>query len=312
LFKERTLAVYSIKDLEKLSGIKAHTLRIWEKRYGIIDPKRTDTNIRYYQDEDLKKLLNIALLNKYGYKISKIAEFTVDEISEKVAEISQGMNEYDAQLDALTISMIEMDEIKFNKIINQNIDQIGFEQTMMEVVYPFLDKLSVLWFTGSINAAQESFMANLIRQKIYVAIDRLKPDNEAAGKKFLLYLPEGENQELSMLFIQYILKARKFSVINIGQNISFDDLRDAYHIIKPDYIFTMINETRPRMSTDDYVRKIADFFSESIILLSGYQIIQHDIKSAKNYVVLKSLEEVLRYIEVDSQKSIPGASMQRN
>jgi len=305
------LAVYSIKDLEKLSGIKAHTLRIWEKRYGIIDPKRTDTNIRYYLDEDLKKLLNIALLNKYGYKISKIAEFSEEEISTKIAEISQEMNEYDAQLDALTISMIEMDEFKFNKIINQNIEQIGFEQTMTEVVYPFLDKLSILWFTGSINAAQESFMANLIRQKIYVALDRLDPITESNAKKFLIYLPEGENQELSMLFIQYMLKSRKINVVNIGQNISFDDLRDACQITKPDYIFTIINEARPRMSTEDYVKKIADFFSHITVLVSGYQVIQHDIKSTRNFVVLKSLEEVLQYIEVDTQKSIPGASMQR-
>lgn len=305
------MAVYSIKDLEKLSGIKAHTLRIWEKRYNIIDPKRTDTNIRYYMDEDLKKLLNIALLNRFGLKISKIADMTEDEISNKVAEISQEMSEYDAQLDALTISMIEMDESKFDKIISQNIKQLGFEQTMMEVIYPFLDKLSVLWFTGSINAAQESFMANLIRQKIYVAIDKLGNNVESVNKKFMLYLPEGENQELSMLFIQYILKARKFSVVNLGQNISFDDLRDAYAIVRPDFIFTMVNEVRQRPPVTEYVNKISDFFSEATILFSGYQVIQQNIKSARNYVVLKSLDEVLQYLEVDTSKSIPGASMQR-
>lgn len=305
------MAVYSIKDLEKLSGIKAHTLRIWEKRYNIIDPKRTDTNIRYYMDEDLKKLLNIALLNRFGLKISKIADMSEDEISKKVAEISQEMSEYDAQLDALTISMIEMDESKFDKIISQNIKQLGFEQTMMEVIYPFLDKLSVLWFTGSINAAQESFMANLIRQKIYVAIDKLGNNVEGVNKKFMLYLPEGENQELSMLFIQYILKARKFSVVNLGQNISFDDLRDAYSIVRPDFIFTMVNEVRQRPPVTEYVNKISDFFSESTILFSGYQVIQQNIKSARNFVVLKSLDEVLQYLEVDTSKSIPGASMQR-
>lgn len=306
------LAVYSIKDLEKLSGIKAHTLRVWEKRYGIIDPKRTETNIRYYLDDDLKKLLNIALLNKYGYKISKIAEMTEGEMSERVSMISQQMSENDAQLDALTISMIEMDEIKFDKILSQNIEQIGFEKTMMEVIYPFLDKLSVLWFTGSINAAQESFMANLIKQKIYVALDELNRSNEPLEKTFLIYLPEGETQELSMLFIHYILKVRNMRVINIGSNISFDDLRDAYEIAKPDYIFTMINEAKSRFNPETYIQKVSDFFEECSVVFSGYQVVQQKIESKGNCTILNSLDEVLNFLEFDTNKSMPGASMQHS
>lgn len=308
----KDLAVYSIKDLEKLSGIKAHTLRVWEKRYGIIDPKRTDTNIRYYLDDDLKKLLNIALLNRYGYKISKIADMSESEMSERVSQISQQMSENDAQLDALTISMIEMDEIKFDRIISQNIGQIGFENTMMEVVYPFLDKLSVLWFTGSINAAQESFMANLIKQKIYVALDELNHNFEFNDKTFLIYLPEGETQELSMLFIHYILKVRNFKVINIGANISFDDLRDAYEIVKPNYIFTMINEARGKFNTESYIKKVTDFFQECSVVFSGYQVVQQKIESKGNCTILNSLDEVLHFLEFDTNKSIPGASMQRS
>ena len=166
------MAVYSIKDLEKLSGIKAHTIRVWEQRYGLLEPKRTKTNIRYYQDEDLRFLLNVALLNKNGLKISKIAELEKEEVAEKVAAISEINFEYGTQLDALTLSMIEMDEYKFDRIINTNIDQLGFERTMLEIIYPFLDKLSVLWLTGSINPVQESFITYLIRQKIIAAIDR--------------------------------------------------------------------------------------------------------------------------------------------
>jgi DNA-binding transcriptional MerR regulator len=149
------VAIYSIKDLEKLSGIKAHTIRVWEQRYDIINPERTPTNIRYYKDEDLKFLLNIALLNKNGIKISKIAKMSKSEIAEKVAAISEINFEYGTQLDALTISMIEMDEYKFDRIISTNIQQIGFERTMLEVIHPFLDKLGVLWLTGSINPVQE-------------------------------------------------------------------------------------------------------------------------------------------------------------
>ncbi len=198
------MAVYSISDLEKLSGIKAHTIRVWEQRYDIIQPKRTKTNIRYYQDEDLKLLLNIALLNKNGIKISKIAKMTNKEIAEKVAAISEINFEYGTQLDALTISMIEMDEFKFDRIISTNIQQLGFERTMLEIIYPFLDKLSVLWLTGSINPVQENFMSYLIRQKLIVAINNLPLLQSKDTKKFIIYLPEGERQELSLLFMSYL------------------------------------------------------------------------------------------------------------
>lgn len=305
------MAIYSIKDLEKLSGIKAHTLRIWEKRYNLITPQRTDTNIRYYLDEDLKRLLNIALLNRFGVKISKIAEMSDDEIASQVSFVSDRINETDTQLDALTISMIEMDEIKFHKIISQKIEQIGFERTMMDVIYPFLDKLSVLWFTGSINAAQENFMANLIKQKIYVAIEQLGIKATGDQKKVLLYLPEGESQELSLLFIHYLFKEREFNVVNIGSGISFDDLRGAYDVHHPDYVFTIINEPRHRQSIQDYVNKISDFFSDSTIILSGFQVIQGNMKSNKNYLVMHSLEDLFSTLSQHELPEMPGESHRR-
>ncbi len=166
------MAVYSIKDLEKLTGIKAHTIRIWEQRYQLICPQRTKTNIRYYDDVALKLLLNIALLNKNGVKISKIATMTHEEISYQVSTISEVDFDYDTQLDALTIAVIEMDEYKFDRILSTNIEQVGFERTMMEIIYPFLERLSLLWLTGSISPVQEHFMGHLLRQKVIVAIDR--------------------------------------------------------------------------------------------------------------------------------------------
>ena len=179
------MAIYSIKDLEKLSGIKAHTLRMWEHRYKIIEPQRTETNIRYYLDEDLKFILNVALLNKNGIKISKISKMSKEEIAQKVAAISEINFEYGTQLDALTISMIEMDEFKFDRIISTNIQQLGFERTMLEIIYPFLDKLSLLWLTGSINPVQENFMSYLIRQKLIVAIDNESLPNSRKRQKGL-------------------------------------------------------------------------------------------------------------------------------
>ena len=291
------VAVYSIKDLEKLSGIKAHTLRIWEQRYGIIEPRRTKTNIRYYLDEDLKFILNVALLNKNGIKISKIATMGKDEIAEKVAAISEINFEYATQLDALTISMIEMDEYKFDRIVGTNIHQLGFERTMLEIIYPFLDKLSILWLTGSINPVQENFISYQIRQKIIAAIDKEPLVNNPNAPKFLVYLPEGEKQELSLLFMHYLLKARRNRVIYIGQDIALPDLRDACNIHHPDYIFTMITETFARESVQQYVDRLAAAFKDAEVLLSGYQVVAQKVNLPQNFSILPSLDHLLHFLD---------------
>jgi DNA-binding transcriptional MerR regulator len=297
------VAVYSIKDLEKLTGIKAHTLRAWEQRYSIIEPKRTKTNIRYYQDDDLKFILNIALLNKNGIKISKIAQMSKAEIAEKVAAISEINFEYGTQLDALTISMIEMDEYKFDRIVNTNIQQIGFERTMLDVIYPFLDKLSVLWLTGSINPVQENFMSYLIRQKLIVAIDQVPLKTVDQAPKFLIYLPEGEKQELSMLFMHYLLKSRKNHVVYIGQEISLVDLKDACNIYQPDYIFTMITETFAKEPVQSYIDKLAESFTECQVLLSGYQVVVQQVEPVGNVTILKSLQQTMEFLETAKKYS---------
>lgn len=290
------MAVYSISDLEKLCGIKAHTLRIWEQRYGIIKPQRTDTNIRYYEDKDLKFLLNVALLNKNGIKISKIAKLSEAEIREKVAAISEINFEHGTQLDALTLSMIEMDEYKFHRIISTNIRQLGFETTMLDVIYPFLDKLGVLWMTGSISPVQEHFMSYLIRQKLIVAIDNEAFPRGNNIKKFLIYLPEGETQELTLLFMHYLLKSRNHQVIYLGQKIALNDLIDAYKIHQPDYIFTMISETYTNQSLDNYLNVLLNHFEHSHLLASGYQVAVQNIQSTDRMTVLQSLDQTLDFL----------------
>lgn len=291
------MAVYSIRDLEKLSGIKAHTIRIWEQRYGVIAPKRTNTNIRYYQDEDLKFLLNVSLLNKNGFKISKIAKMSRREVAEKVAAIAEINFEHSTQLDALTISMIEMDEQKFDRIISTNIQQLGFERTMLEVIYPFLDKLGVLWLTGSINPVQENFISYLIRQKIIVAINNEPVASGRQVQKFILYLPEGEKQELTLLFMHYILKSRRNQVLYLGQDISLIDLRDACKIQQPDFIFTLISETFTTESVQSYVDKLGENFPDCQVLLSGYQVVAKRVNTPHNVHILPSLDHALDFLE---------------
>ncbi len=290
------MAIYSIGDLEKLCGIKAHTIRVWEQRYGIVRPRRTETNIRYYEDADLKLLLNVALLNKNGIKISKIAKMSNQDIAQKVAAISEVNFEYDTQLDALTISMIEMDEYKFDRIISTNIRQLGFEKTMLEVIYPFLDKLGVLWMTGSINRVQEHFISNLIRQKLIVAIDQEPFPRGPNIKKFVIFLPEGESQELSLLFMHYLLKSRNHQVIYLGQNISALDLKDACKIQKPDFIFTMITETFVQSPVQEYIDDLL-LNVDAHLLMSGYQMVVQRVNSMDRVSVLGSLDEAISFLE---------------
>jgi MerR family transcriptional regulator, light-induced transcriptional regulator len=291
------VAVYSINDLEKLTGIKAHTIRIWEQRYNLVCPQRTKTNIRYYDDGDLKLLLNIALLNKNGIKISKIANMSREDIADKVSAISAINFEYDTQLDALTIAMIEMDEAKFDRIISTNIEQIGFERTMLETIYPFLERLSLLWLTGSVNPVQEHFMSYLLRQKVIVAIDKEPIVTGRDGRKFIIYLPEGERQELSLLFMHYVVKSRRHQVIYLGQDISLDDIRDACAIHHPDYIFTLINEPLYKMTVQQYVDKLANTLPQTTVLLSGYQVLAKEMTLPNNCTLLNSLDDTIEFVD---------------
>lgn len=291
------MAVYSIKDLEKLSGVKAHTLRIWEKRYGIIQPKRTETNIRYYLDEDLKHVLNITFLNRKGMKISKIASLGKEDIEHKVAEHTEVDIEFENQLDGLTLSLLELNEYQFDKIIETNIKQKGFKETMLEVIYPLLDKLSTMWMTGSINTSHERFVSNIIRRKTISAIDRLEITRDKSAKKFLIYLPEGENHELSLLFLHFLIKDKKFGVINLGLSIGLLELQDAYDIAKPDYIFTIINDSFSEKPLQPYINSLEKEFNNSTILLTGIQLITQKIKTNKNGLILSSLSDVIQYLD---------------
>lgn len=295
------MGVYSIKDLEKLSGIKAHTIRIWEQRYKLIDPKRTQTNIRYYDDEQLRKLLNIALLNKNGYKISHIANLSTENMGQLVAELSS-TDAKSSHTDNLTIAMINMDEVKFHQIIDTKIKVLGFEQMMLDVIFPFLDKLYLLWLTGSINSAHENFISNLIRQKIIVAIDKVKK-NIDKHVKFMLYLPEGEQHELSLLFMYYLIRSRGFMVYYLGQNISIDDVRYTYKHHKPDFIYTMISETFTKKPVNIYIDELAKNCPQATLLLAGYQIAAQGISSKSKVKVLNTLPDTINFLDKLSEPS---------
>lgn len=274
---------FSIKDLEKLSGIKAHTLRIWEQRYGILKPERTDTNIRWYCNDKLRHLLNVTFLYEHGYKISKIATLEPAAVIEEVNKIVDTKITVCDQIRGLMLSMIELDEQRFEKIISSNIQYQGFSYTIEKIVYPFLNKIGVMWQTGSINPAQEHFISNLIRQKLIAAIDGLVPPENAAAKKCLLFLPDGELHELSLLYFNYLLKSQGHRVTYLGQSVPFTDLQKIMEIRQPDYLisaFTHISE-----EPFEFINLLSETFPSCTILLSGSQVVGKNFSLPANVKV---------------------------
>lgn len=265
------MATYTIKDLEKLSGIKAHTIRIWEKRYGLIEPERTSTNIRTYCDLDLKRLLNISLLNQNGLKISKIARLSNDELSDKIQHLQQNSTDTESQIKSLTLSMIELDEEKFEKIISRAVIQLGFEDTMINVIYPFFQRIGIMWQTGIINPAQEHFVSNLIRQKLIVAIDSQININQSSHKSFILFLPEGELHELGLLFFGYLIKKRGHRLIYLGQSAPMNDLIEVTKLRKTDYIVTAFVSSINGQDISLYLKNLSERLKNETIFISGGQ-----------------------------------------
>jgi DNA-binding transcriptional MerR regulator len=291
------MAQYSIKDLERLSGIKAHTIRIWEKRYGLLNPLRSDTNIRYYSDEDLKRILNVSILNRHGIKISHIASMDESELSDKIVVISRDTSDYESLIESLVISMVDMDQAKFEKMLSRSIMQIGFEDTILKIVYPFLEKIGILWQTGAINPAQEHFISHLIRQKIIVGIDSVIPATHPAPKHFLLFLPEGELHELGLLFYHYLLLKRGHKVTYLGQWVPLADIASASTVLQTDYVITAIFAAHSGQDLMDYLIRLSATFADKTIMVSGYQISQISGTLPGNIVPLHRVDDLLPHIQ---------------
>ncbi len=281
------MSIYSIKDLERITGIKAHTIRIWEKRYNIIDPNRSESNIRSYCDEDLKKLLNISILNRTGFKISSISKFTSAQINEKILDVLKPDSDYKSQIEALIISMIELCEVRFENIINQSITNFGFEDTLFNIVFPFFEKVGLLWQLGTICPVQEHFISNLIRIKLSVAIDSLPIVSNTLAKRIFLFLPEWELHELGLLTYYYLARKQGFKVFYFGQKVPLSDLLDIENIAKPDMLVTFFVCAKSKTEILDYLEKLNAIFSNRPILISGGQAANIISEIPKNMKIIQ-------------------------
>lgn len=287
---------FSIKDIETITGIKSHTIRVWEQRYNLLQTKRTDTNIRYYDDDDLRFLLNVSILNDSGIKISEIVKMSSDEIAQKVESLSEVENNYTCHIQSLVKYSLELNEEEFKKAFNQAVKKIGFEQTMIQVTYPFLKKIGIMWQTGMINPAQEHFATNLIKQKIIVAIFSVKPFEIEGVKKFLLFLPENEYHEIALLFAYYMIKLHGHKVLYLGQSLSLNYVREVIDSYHPDYIFSILTNSMNHSEINESVRSFVKSFPNQTILLAGNALKDHKLDDLANVINLQDVADLLSFL----------------
>ncbi|NVJ88888.1 MAG: MerR family transcriptional regulator [Flavobacteriaceae bacterium] len=246
---------FTIKDLENISGIKAHTIRIWEKRYNLLQPQRTDTNIRFYTPESLTKLLNIALLNKNNYKISKIAAMSDQDIVTKSRELAFSSAVNDEAINAFKMAMFQFDKVLFNNTYNKLLHKKTFRDIFKDVFIPFLDHIGLLWQTDTLLPAHEHFISNLIAQKIQTNTEKLQYSISDSNKTFVLFLPENEIHELGLMYLNYELVLRGYHTIYLGQSLPLNNLN---YFLENDRDITFVTS----MTIQPYDDKIVDYFKE--------------------------------------------------
>jgi MerR family transcriptional regulator, light-induced transcriptional regulator len=286
---------FTIKELEALSGIKAHTIRVWEHRYHFLKPLRTETNIRRYTTEELKTLLTVALLNKFGYKISRIDAMSREERRQAVLKLTD-QDAFDERLVNKMIGyMIDMRNVEFEMLLNDYINQHGIEKTITGIIFYFLEKVGILWHTNDILSVQEHIISNIVRQKILSAIDGL-PLVRKQEPFFLLFLPEGEHHEMGLLFVYYLLRKKKLPVVYLGSNVPLKDVQLSFESKAPDYLYLHLTSFPRSHDLPKYLSTLSHKFSRSKILLSGSAVRYYKKSLAPNMIRFESIEEVTSYL----------------
>ena len=290
------MSSYSIKDLEQVTGIKAHTIRIWEQRYHFLQPSRTETNIRSYSSEELKTILNVSLLNKYGFKISHIDKMSPDQIEEKILSLNQLDAIKERVVNLLIKEMVSLNMSAFEKQLDIYIGQKGLDKTITEIVFPFLERVGILWMTNHINPAQEHLATNLLRQKIILGIERL-PAVSAQNKNVILFMPEGEYHEVGLLFVYFLLKQEGIYVNYLGANVPMRDLVYLTTVKKPNYVFCHLTSPSKVFKLDRFITQIGQVSTTNPVMLSGLFMKDYKGKLPENITVKKSLAEVVQLIQ---------------
>ncbi|WP_046744512.1 MerR family transcriptional regulator [Kordia zhangzhouensis] len=289
---------FSIKDLENLSGVKAHTIRIWEKRYNLLAPDRTDTNIRTYDIKSLQKLLNITLLYKNGYKISKIAEIPEDQIHILVREIATEKNIHNQALNSFKLSMLNFDYSLFYSTYNKLLSEKSFREVFYETFIPLLNELGVLWHTQTINPAHEHFISSLIKQKIILNTERIQSlEKTNTSKTFVLYLPDNEIHEIGLLYLNYELLLKGYHTIYLGQTIPIESLTNVHNFFSELHFISYFTVAPTTDKIEDYLQEFDELigFDSNHLWLLGYQA--KYVKNKKNYKNLKVFKSIIDLVK---------------
>lgn len=289
---------FTIRDLENLSGIKAHTIRIWEQRYSFLKPERTGTNIRNYSNEELKIILNVALLNKYGFKISHIDKMDKTEQRDKVLSLSETQAQQERIVIELLKNMIDLDMANFEAGIDHYIDTKGIEKTMVNIIFPFLEKVGILWQTSHIIPAQEHLVSNIIRQKIMVGVNGVKTSIRHY-RSVCCFLPEGEFHDLGLLFMQFMMKSRGIEVIYLGASVPLEDLDYIVKEKDPDFIYTHITSVAHNFNLERFLISLSRKFKDRSIIVTGYLAKKFEKKIPAGIIFKRSPAEVLDILTED-------------
>ena len=288
------MTLYSIKDLEYLSGIKAHTIRIWEKRYHLLEPSRTETNIRSYSDNDVRRILNVALLIKNGYKISNIAALDEPKIQAEVIRFNRSVADPEKNIDQLLFCTINIDTIGFEQLLDKIIVELGFSKTIQQVIFPFFERIGILWQAGSIFVAHEHFVSNLIRNRLIS--ETAKFDRRESAGTILFFLRENEMHEIGLLFLNYLAAQEGLKGVYLGQSLPFSDLANFLINSEFDFVCTSFTQAIEKPELDQYLANLSLVFNQNKILISGRQIGIHKPKLPSNVVVVKNSNDFIRRI----------------
>ena len=303
---DRVKSTFSIKNLENLSGIKAHTLRIWEKRYNLLEPERTDTNIRRYSLDSLRKLLNITLLYNHGFKISKIASLETSEIPKLVRSIALKANSEQVSINAFKLAMINFDYELFDTNYEEILQHHNFEYLFMNIFMPLMKELGILWQTGAISPSHEHFITNLVKQKIHLQTEYLQK-NKFEQKNhpiFVLFLPENEIHELGILYLNYLILSKGHRTIFLGQSLQTSSLQTLYSY-ETKYYFVSYITVEP--SKDEIMPYLHNFYNRilenqdsKLILFGPQQIAIDKEKLPKKIEMFRSVESfIFKYFSED-------------
>jgi DNA-binding transcriptional MerR regulator len=294
-----TTSKFSISDLERITGVKAHTIRIWEKRYKGLTPGRSQGNTRYYDDAQLVKLLNVMSLLECGHKVSKLFSFSDQEIKELLEKELTKTKSPDEQIEFFITQLlstgIHYDEARFQKLITESISKYGFVNAFMHIVFPLLNRIGLLWGKDNLCPSKEHFISNIVRQKLIGAIELL-PEPKNLQKPWILLLPENEYHEIGLIFSNYIIRLYGHRTIFLGANVPVSSLENTLHVFTNSKVLFFTTQNQTLEKVHEYIKYIRNQDIHSKIIIAGNPKWTHAL-SLQNVIQIGSLEELEREIK---------------